>query len=115
MDELACFHDDARTLFAWGRVDLVLGIGLKPRDRQVLGGRSVCALCVPPSLIASSTAAATPAAPSGRGIVLGGFLSRGAALLSGLLLEQSLPVSDRDLVIVGMNFCEGQKPWRFPP
>jgi hypothetical protein len=30
-------------------------------------------------------------------------------LLSGLLLEQSLPVSDRDLVIVGMNFGEGQE------
>ena len=45
-------------------------------------------------------------APSGAAIVLGIGGARGALLLG----DQRLPVGNRDLVVVGMNFAEGQKP-----
>ncbi len=57
--------------------------------------------------MAAAPAPAAPAATSSRGIVLGGLCGRGAAFLFGLSLEQGLPVGDRDLIIVGMNFGKG--------
>ena len=45
----------------------------------------------------------------GRGLILSGFLGACAALFGGLLLQERLPVGNRDLVVVGMNFGEGQE------
>ncbi len=48
-------------------------------------------------------AAALPAAGAAVGLDVGG------ALLALLLGDQRLPVGDRDLIVVGMNFAEGQE------
>src|SRR5262249_56009259 len=54
-------------------------------------------------LIARALEASLPAARAAVGLGLGGALS---ALVLG---DQRLPVGDGDLVIVGMDFAEGQK------
>jgi len=59
--------------------------------------------------MATAPTYATPAAAASSRVVLGG-LGRGcAALFFRLGLEQGLPVRDRDLVVVGMNFGKGQE------
>src|SRR5262249_17730607 len=97
MDEFARLHGDGRALLARGGVDLVVGVRFEPSDGQMLIGTGACLLCISPPFIAATAAASAPAATPRSGIVLGRLLSRSAALLRGLLLEQSLPVSDRDL------------------
>jgi len=37
------------------------------------------------------------------------------ALGALVFVDQSLPVGDRDLIIIGMNFAEARKPCRLPP
>ena len=110
MHEVARFHDDAGTLLvvARRRVDLVLLVELEPCNGERLRSRVLGARRFATRL---GAAAATPAPPApsaaGGGLVLGGFLGGGAALLRGLFFQQRLPVRDRDLVIVGMDFGKG--------
>ena len=59
---------------------------------------------------ASAAAAATPSPPAGGClVVLGSFGVSRPALLLGLFVEQGLTVGDRDLIVVGMYFSEGQE------
>src|SRR5262249_46329490 len=107
MDELARLHGDGRALLARCGIDLVLGIWLEPRDGQKLGGGSARPLHISAPLVAATAAAAARAARPSSGMLRGRLLSGSAVLPRGLLLEQSLPVGDGDLIVVGMNFGEG--------
>jgi hypothetical protein len=106
VDEIGCLHGKR---LAGGRVDFVFGLKLKPCHRNGFDRRCAWALDLSPplTLVAPATAPSAPAAPSGRRIVLGGLFSGCAALLRSLLLKQRLPVGDRDLVVVWMNFGKG--------
>src|SRR5262249_37209498 len=106
MDEFTRLHGDGRALLARRGVDLVVGIWLEPRDGQRLGGGRARPLNISAALVTVTAAASTPAATPCSGIVLCSLLSGSAALFRSLLLEQGLPVGDRNLVVVGMNFGE---------
>ena len=74
--------------------EIVLG-GFDRRGLDLVAGTACRAL------------AAAAAAARRRGAVVG--LDIGGALFAFFLLDQRLPVGDRNLVIVGMNFAEGQE------
>ena len=92
-------------------------LDLEFRHANRLDGGGARALRLSSTLALSSlifvTAAAAPAAPAaapgGRFLVFEGLCGRGATLLGRLLLEQGLPVGDRDLIVVWMNFSKGQE------
>ena len=58
-------------------------------------------------LVAGAVASALPACVTAPGAMVG--LGLGGALRALVLRDQRLPVGDRDLVVVGMDFAEGQK------
>ena len=85
-------------------------VDFEPCHRNDFGrGRRAAPLGLsrPLPFMATAPTSATPAAAASGRVVLGGLGGRGAALLFGLILEQGLPVRDRDLVVVGMNFGKG--------
>ena len=102
--EVVRLHGHACGGIQWRGVDLV--VDFEPCHRNDFGSRRAASfgLSRPLPFMATAPTSATPAAASSSRVVLGG-LGRGcAALLFGLSLEQGLPVRDRDLVVVGMNF-----------
>ena len=58
-------------------------------------------------LVADAVAGALPARVPASGAMVG--LGLGRALRALVLGDQRLPVGDRDLVVVGMDFAEGKK------
>ena len=116
MNEIACLPGNAaRGLLAGSRVDLVFfDFEFRYPDRLDRGARTLklsspVALSTLTFLATSAASAASAAPPGGRFLVFECLCSRGAALLGRLLLEQGLPVCDRDLVVVGMNLSKGQE------
>ena len=105
VDQVARFEPHGRCGLTWVRASL------EGRCLDVDGpGFSVPVLACVRLGTSAATAASAPAPPAPRrGLILGCLLGACAALLGGLLLQQRLPVGDRDLVIVGMNFGEGQE------
>jgi hypothetical protein len=106
--QIGRLHDHARVLRRG--IDLVPFLDLETGDLQGLGRRSrafgtALALALGPAAPAPSATATT----SGRRIVLRGLGRGTAAFFLGLRFEQGLPVGDRDLVVVGMNFGKGQE------
>src|SRR3954453_14987149 len=84
--------------FAAGRV----AAGRLGRDGLALNDVAAAALgraLVRPLVAARAAAAAGAAIRLGLGIAMGALL----------LVDQRLPVGDRDLVVVGMDFAEGEK------
>ena len=58
-------------------------------------------------LVAGAVAGALPARVPAPGAMVG--LGLGGALGALVLVDQRLPVGDRDLIVVGMDFAEGKK------
>ena len=108
MHEIARLHGDARGGILRRGVDFVFH-HLQPCHRNGFGCRYASALSLswPLPFMPTTPAPSAPAATSSRGIVLGGLCRRRSTLFFGLSLEQGLPVSDRNLIIVGMNFGKG--------
>jgi len=100
---------------------LVIGLGVAVFGQLVLGrvfaGRRFCAsrpigvdtlddVALDPFAMTAATRTAMSRAPPG-GAVLGLFLGLAVSALFGF--DQGLTIRHRDLVIVGMNFAEGEK------
>ena len=110
MHEVARLHGDSTAGFT--RLLSVFALGprqLLPTDDSAPRGSPPSAFVI--CLIRASAAAAATPPPPARGclVVLGGLGVSCAVLFLGLFFEQGLTVGDRDLIVVGVNFSEGEE------